>query len=122
MTIYARTATGPRPIEVYQGEDASIPLTTSSSVSASTEIEVTIDTSPQIVLTLTGSHIGSVTSTGFTVTIAVALTADVKPGPYKWQARVTIAGSISHVKIVSDQIKILPSVFENSRNIHDYGG
>ena len=122
MTIYARTATGPRPIEVYQGEDALIPLTTSSDISASTEIEVTIDCYPQVVKTLSGAHISAVTSTGFSVQLTASDTADVKAGPYKWQARVTIAGSISHVKIVSDQIKILPSVFESTRTLHDYGG
>ena len=122
MTIYARTATGPRPLEVYQGEDSLIPLTLSSDISTATEVELTIDCYPQIVKTLTGAHISAVTSTGFSVQLAAADTADVKPGSYRSGARATIAGSISQIKPVSDLIRILPSVFENSRTVLDYGG
>ena len=94
----------------------------SGDVSASTQIEDTIDCYPQIILTLSAADISAVTSTGFSFQLAASDTADVKPGSYRYGARATIAGSISQIKPVSDLIRILPSVFENSRTVLDYGG
>jgi hypothetical protein len=109
-----------RPIEVVQGEDKVIIVQTNNDLSGSTEIEFGIDTPEKILKTLSDVEITNVTTTQFKVALVPADTENVKPGPYKMQARVTLSGKVYNLKFTPDKIKIMDSVFIDSYIANDY--
>jgi hypothetical protein len=109
-----------KPLKLYQGSDESLVITSNIDLSAATEIEVTIDTPTQIVKTLSGGSITATTTT-FTIAIDAADTATVAPGTFKYQARATIGGKKKQGRFTPNSILILPSVFESTSNVTDYG-
>ena len=111
-----------RPIELFQGEDKTITVEMNDDISAATEIEFYIDTCTQIKKTLTASEISGVTATQFQVQIDAADTETKTPGPYKFQARATLAGKKHNIKFTPNKIRLLESVFVTQRTIKDYGG
>lgn len=73
---------------VYQGEGKSILVTVSDSdidLTTATEIEFTVDTNPQIKLTLSGSTITNVTTKSFTINLAASDTSSIEAGTYSPQ-------------------------------------
>lgn len=111
-----------RPIVLYQGEDKTIDVLMNDDISTATEIEFYIDTDDQIKKTLSAAQISSVTATQFSVAIDAADTETKTPGPYKFQARATIAGKKHNIKFTPNKIRLLESVFITQRRIKDYGG
>jgi len=112
-----------KPLALYQGSDESLVITSNIDLSSSagcTEIEVTIDTPTQIVKTLSGGHI-TATATSFTIVIDAADTATTVPGTFQYQARATIGGKKKQGRFTPNSILILPSVFESTSNVTDYG-
>ena len=108
-----------RPVLVYQGEDKLIECQVTG-VSAATEIEVTIDCNPQVIKTLSGGSVSNVSSSGFNLQIDASDLTSIKPGLYKYQGRATI-GTLHNIRFTPNQIRLLESVFETSRNVRDYG-
>ena len=108
-----------RPVLFYQGEDKLIECQVTG-VSAATEIEVTIDCNPQVIKTLSGGHITGLSSTGFNLQLSASDLTTITPGLYKYQGRATI-GTLHNIRFVPNQIRLLESVFETSRNVRDYG-
>ncbi len=111
-----------RPIEIFQGEDATIVVQTRESLVSATEIEFAIDTPTQILKTLTGGQISGVTATQFSVAIAAADTQSVCAGEYPMQYRSTISGAKANGKLRPDAVRIRDSVFVNPGLYgNDYG-
>ena len=110
-----------KPIEIYQGEDKAIVVNMNDDISAATEIEFRVDTSPQITKTLSASDITSVTATSFTVQINAADFATTPRGAYKYQARATIGGKKYNIRFTPNKFKILTSLFESTETPGDYG-
>ena len=100
-----------RPIELFQDASQYITVSMNTDISTATEIEFTIDCYPPIEKTLSAGEIGSVTATGFRVTIDAADTETIKPGPYKYQARATISTKKYNIKFTPNKVKIMDSVF-----------
>ncbi len=111
-----------RPAVLFQGEDKTLKILMNEDISAATEIEFYIDTCDQIKKTLSDAQITSVTAAQFFVQIDAADTETKEPGPYKFQARATIAGKKHNIKFRPNKIRILESVFVSQRRIKDYGG
>jgi len=109
-----------KPLIIYQGADAIIDIESNIDLSAATEIEVTIDTTEQIVKTLTAGGVSDVTSTQFTLNIDSGDTQDIKAGNYKYQVRATIGGKKKQGRLVPNKITLADSVFVQPRNIKDY--
>lgn len=111
-----------RPIWLYQGEDKTISVAMNDDISAASEIEFYIDTSPQIKKTLTDAEISSVTTTSFSVQIDAADTETVKAGTYKYQARATLAGKKHNIRFTPNKVRLMDSVFVTQNRVNDYGG
>ena len=108
-------------LELFQGEDKTITVTSNIDLTTHTEIEFTIDAPTQITKTLSGSGISGVTATQFTVQIDAADTETLKAGPYKYQARATdSSGKISNAKFQPNRITIKDSVFTSAGSGNDY--
>ena len=107
-----------RPQKFYQGADYILECEVSDA-SASTEVELIIDTNPIISKTLSAGEI-ALTSIGFDVTILAADTATKPAGLFRYQARVTIGGKLSNVDFTPDQVRIKESNFVTSQNVRDY--
>lgn len=101
-----------KPIEIYQGSDRTIVVKSNKDVTTSTEIEVRIDTCPQITKTLTAGEITGVTATGFNVVILAEDTRSITPQNYEIQSRETSAGGIvTHGIFAPDMVSIKESIF-----------
>jgi hypothetical protein len=109
-----------RPIELAQGADEVVDVLSNIDLTTATEIDFRIDTQPQLVKTLTGGGIGSVTATQFTVTIDAADLATVPAGPYKYQVQATIAGLVKQGLFQPDKIKVTDSIFTDEGMGNDY--
>ena len=104
-----------RPIELFQDASQYITVAMNTDIQTATEIELTIDCYPPIAKTLSAGEIGSVTETGFRVTIEAEDTAEVKPGPYKYQARATISAKKYNIAFTPNKVKIMDSVFVDDK-------
>ena len=109
-----------RPIELYQGEDMTLTVEMNDDISAATEIELYIDTNPQVKKTLSAGQISGVTSTQFDVQIDAGDTNDIPPGAYKYQARATLSSKKYNIKFTPNTLNIRRSIFENPVGRDDY--
>lgn len=108
-------------LEIFQGEDKTIVVTSNIDLTSHTEIEFRIDAPDQIKKTLTGGSISGVTTTEFLVQIDAADTETLKAGPYKFQARATdSSGKISNARFQPNKIEIRDSVFTSAGSGKDY--
>lgn len=109
-------------IELYQGENKSIVVTTNVDLTTATEIEFRIDSSPQIIKKLTTSGITGVTATQYTINIEPGDTSSIGAGEYKIQARYTdSSGDIHHGKFTPNKLTLRESIFVNPNSGNDYG-
>jgi len=110
-----------RPIEVFQGEDATIIVETGTTdLTAATEIDFRIDTDPQIAKTLTGGGVSAVSATRFSVAIDAANTSSVRAGDYKYQCRATLGGKLRNGRFTPNKFIVRDSVFTTEGSGNDY--
>ena len=107
-------------LELYQGEDKTINVTTNIDLTSHSEIEFTIDTPTQIKKTKSGGSITGITSSQFSVQIDAADTETVPAGAYKYQARATLNSKITNAKFQPNRVTILDSVFTDEGSGNDY--
>ena len=108
-----------RPLRIPQGAATSIVVEVEG-VASATEVEFGIDCRPEVVKRLSAGQISNVSATGFTVSLLPADFNNIKPGEYKCQARVTIAGTPYAVEFRPNKVRIVDSVFVEDLT-EDYG-
>lgn len=113
-------------IELYQGENKTIVVSTNVDLTTATEIEFTVakvdNVKTKFTKTLTGGAISGVTSTQYSVAVSPEDTDDFPSGEYIVQARYTDAsGNIFQGKFVPNKVKILGSLFVEQGTGNDYG-
>ena len=101
-------------LEIFQGEDKTIVVTTNDDLSAATEIEFYVDTLTKIKKTLSNAEISGVTSTQFSVTLIPGDTESVPPGDYRYQCRATVGGKIKNGRFTPNRLKIVKSLMVSS--------
>lgn len=107
-------------LRIYQGEDKTIVVRTNEDISAATEVEFVIDTSPQIIKKLSASQIINVTATSFTVQIDAADTETIPAGEYLFQCRATVATKIRQGRFSPNKVEIKNSAFTTAGSGNDY--
>jgi len=99
-----------RPIRIYQGATRNIVVKTSQNLVGSDDIEVRIDTCPNIMKSIIGGGISGLTASQFVVTIDAADTENVPVANYEMQAR-AITGSVKTQGRFKVPVSIARSLF-----------
>ena len=97
---------------IWQGTDKTFNVVHDySDLPSATEVEVYIDSKPQIIKTL-GDGVTGVSATNYTLTVAGEDTENIESGEYRIQARITTStGSRVFGRILPDKVRIRDSVF-----------
>jgi len=105
-----------QPIELFQGTDRDIIVKhNDSTLPSADEIEAVIDTSPQIVKSLTGGGISGVSATQLTISVEDTDTVSKMPGEYTIELRSTDSnGKKTWGEIRPGYVVIIDSKFSNT--------
>lgn len=102
-------------VRIVQGSDKTITVDhQESALVSATEIEIVVDSVPQIKKTLTGGGIYGVTASQFTVEFSADDSDHIASGEFNWEARYTAGGKKRSGRLVPSRVRIIDSAFENT--------
>lgn len=105
-----------KPINITQSSSKTIQIRQDSSstldFTAADEIEILIDSDPQIKKTLTGGGVTSVLANSFTVVLSDSDT-QVRSGEFGWEGRYTVGTTKTPGRLNPSKVRIIDSAFDS---------